>query len=87
MNLVQVRILGLMHCSKYGTLATNDILRCSPEYAKHLVNELKFAEYIVDSQKADADLEVELQEDLKQDQAEWVADDAPEAAPKKTGKK
>ena len=46
MNQVEVKILGLTITAQYGTLNTGDILRTNAEFAKHLVEDCKAAEYI-----------------------------------------
>jgi hypothetical protein len=46
MELVQVKIKGSIVTSQYGALSGGDILRTSPAFAKHLIEECKVAEYI-----------------------------------------
>lgn len=45
MELVQVKIKGLVITSQYGALQSGDLLRITPDFAKHLV-ELNAAEYV-----------------------------------------
>ena len=45
-ELVQVRIKGLVITQQYGALSNGDILRTTPEFAKHLVEDCHGAEYI-----------------------------------------
>lgn len=46
MTLVAVRIITTVVTSQYGTLVNGDILRTSPEFARHLVEECKGAKYL-----------------------------------------
>lgn len=46
MDQVQVRIITTAITHQYGTLETGTVLRTSPEFAKHLVEEARAAEYI-----------------------------------------
>lgn len=41
-----VKIKGTVITNQYGTLSDGDLLRCSPEFAKHLVNDCNAAEYV-----------------------------------------
>lgn len=43
---VEVKIKGQVITAQYGTLGTGDILRCSQEFADHLVNDCCAAEYL-----------------------------------------
>lgn len=53
-NLVEVEIIASsVTTSQYGTLATGDKLRTSPEFAKHLVQDAKAAKY-TNAEDADA---------------------------------
>lgn len=45
-DLVKVRIKGLVMTSQYGTLSDGDELSCSADFAKHLVEDCKAAEYV-----------------------------------------
>lgn len=49
----QIRIKGMVLTSQYGTLSDGTLLRCSQEYARHLVEDCKAAEYVNASPKAD----------------------------------
>lgn len=46
MELVQVRIKGIVVTQRYGALSHGDILRTDAAYAQHLVEECHAAEYI-----------------------------------------
>jgi hypothetical protein len=46
MELVTVKIKGLVNTSRYGALSTGDLLRTDPEFAKHLVEECGAGEYV-----------------------------------------
>lgn len=46
MSLVAVKIRTTVVTSQYGTLVNGDILRTSPEFARHLVEECKGATYL-----------------------------------------
>ena len=46
MDQVEVRIKGNPITAQYGSLNDGDILKCSPEFAKHLVEQANAAEYI-----------------------------------------
>lgn len=48
MNRVKVKILLQTITAQYGTLNAGDILRTSPEFAKHLVEDCMAAEYVKD---------------------------------------
>lgn len=41
-----VKIKGTVITNQYGTLSDGDLLRCSHEFAKHLVNDCNAAEYV-----------------------------------------
>lgn len=45
MHTVEVEILGQVITSQYGTLNTGDVVRTSPEFAKHLVEDCAAAKY------------------------------------------
>lgn len=44
--MVKVKILGSVVTQQYGTLKTDDILVTSEDFAKHLVDDCKAAEYL-----------------------------------------
>jgi hypothetical protein len=46
MELVTVKIKGLVNTSRYGALSSGDLLRTDPEFAKHLVEECGAGEYV-----------------------------------------
>ena len=46
MELVEVEILTQAITSQYGVLSQGDILRTSPEFAKHLVEDAGAAKYV-----------------------------------------
>ncbi|WP_041742289.1 hypothetical protein [Collimonas fungivorans] len=48
MDLVQLKIIGLVITHRYGTLSSGDILRTDAAYAKHLVEDCGAAEYIIE---------------------------------------
>ena len=43
--LVEVKILASVITNQYGALSAGDILRTSPQFARHLVEDCKAAEY------------------------------------------
>lgn len=45
MNIVELRITRTIGTSRYGGLSDGDILRTDPAYARHLVEELRVAQY------------------------------------------
>lgn len=45
MTLVSLKIRGTVVTSRYGVLSSGDVLRTDAEYARHLVEECKAAEY------------------------------------------
>ena len=45
MEIVEVEIRRTINTSRYGVLTTGDLLRTSPGYAKHLVDEVGAATY------------------------------------------
>jgi len=45
MDIVTVRIRGIVATSRYGTLESGDILRTDAAFAKHLVEDCRAAEY------------------------------------------
>ena len=46
MEIVQIRITSTVVTAPYGTLMPGTILRTSPSYAKHLVEEASAAKYL-----------------------------------------
>lgn len=46
MELIEVEILTTTITGQYGTLAQGDILRTSPEFARHLVKDACAAKYV-----------------------------------------
>lgn len=52
MDLVQVRIKRLVGTSRYGWLETGDMLRTTAAYARHLVEDVAAAEYVIKPEKA-----------------------------------
>jgi len=44
--MVEVKIIGQVITAQYGTLSTGDILKTSPEFAKHLVDDCGAAKYV-----------------------------------------
>lgn len=46
MELVELRITGTVVTSQYGALSSGDILRTSPEFAKHLIDNHHAAEHV-----------------------------------------
>lgn len=50
--MVEVEILGIVTTAQYGTLNAGDILRTSPEFAKHLVEDCAAARYRTDEDAA-----------------------------------
>lgn len=51
MDLVQVRIKRLVGTSRYGWLETGDMLRTNAAYARHLVEDVAAAEYVIKPEK------------------------------------
>lgn len=45
MDQIEVEILVQVITQQYGVLSQGDILRTSPEFAAHLVNDVKAAKY------------------------------------------
>lgn len=45
-DLVQVKIKGMVITAQYGTLSAGTILRTTPAFAKHLVEDCQAAEYV-----------------------------------------
>ncbi|CUI07872.1 hypothetical protein [Massilia antarctica] len=45
MELVEIEILGLAITHDHGTLGEGDVLRTSPEFARHLIEDCKVARY------------------------------------------
>lgn len=58
-NLVDVEILGIVTTAQYGSLNTGDILRTTPDFAKHLVDDCGAARYCTaeDPKVADEDFD------------------------------
>lgn len=52
MELVQVRIRGIVSTGPYGTLQTGDVLRTDAAFARHLVEDCAAAEYVQTPQEA-----------------------------------
>jgi len=46
MDLVQIKITGMVITHRYGTLSAGDLLRTDAAFAKHLVEDCAAAEYI-----------------------------------------
>ena len=46
MDLIQVRITGLISTTRYGNLQPGDLLRTDAAFARHLVEDCAAAEYI-----------------------------------------
>ena len=44
--MVQIKIKTTVISAQYGAMTRGDLLRCSAEYARHLVEELNAAEYL-----------------------------------------
>ena len=45
MELVEIEILGMAITHDHGTLGEGDVLRTSPEFARHLIEDCKVARY------------------------------------------
>jgi hypothetical protein len=54
MELVAVEIQITTYTSQYGALSAGEILRTSPEFAKHLVEDAGAAKYVKAAAKAEA---------------------------------
>lgn len=54
MNLVTLTIRGTVVTSRYGVLSSGDVLRTDSDYARHLVEDCKAADY-ADAKPAEAD--------------------------------
>ena len=54
MQLVEVKITSTVVTAPYGTLTSGTILRTSPAYAKHLVEDASAAKYITAPATAEA---------------------------------
>lgn len=54
MDLVRVKIKGIVVTPQYGTLSPGDELRTDPAFARHLVEDCNAAEYL-DAQPAGAE--------------------------------
>lgn len=61
MELVQVKIKGTVITAQYGSLSDGDLLRCSPEFAKHLVDDCNAADHIKAQEKEVPDITTEVQ--------------------------
>jgi hypothetical protein len=59
-NLVEVEILGIVTTAQYGSLNSGDILRTSPEFAKHLVEDCGAARYRAQEDAAPDEEEFEM---------------------------
>lgn len=46
MDLVSIRIKGMVVTNRYGSLSDGDILRTDAQFAAHLVDDLSCAEYL-----------------------------------------
>lgn len=46
MNIVAVKISRTVVTQQYGTLGPGDVLRTSPEFARHLINDCEAATFI-----------------------------------------
>lgn len=46
MDLVTVKIRGVVTTARYGTLVSGDLLRTDSEFARHLVDDCNAAEYV-----------------------------------------
>jgi hypothetical protein len=53
--MIDVEILGQVITHQYGTLNTGDVLRTSPEFAKHLVEDCGAAKYRAAPEDQDAE--------------------------------
>ncbi|MDM0024084.1 HeH/LEM domain-containing protein [Variovorax saccharolyticus] len=66
MELVEVEILTQTITSQYGVLSQGDILRTSPEFAKHLVEDAGAAKFVAAKEQSSAKPSEGLKvEDLK----------------------
>jgi hypothetical protein len=54
MDLVTLKIRGTVTTSRYGVLMSGDVLRTDADYARHLVEDCKAAEY-ADAKRAEAE--------------------------------
>ncbi|WP_371767499.1 hypothetical protein [Massilia sp.] len=59
-NLVEVEILGIVTTAQYGSLNTGDILRTTPDFAKHLVEDCSAARYRTEEEPAPSEEEFEV---------------------------
>lgn len=59
MKMVKVKILGTVITQQYGSLSDGDILTTSEEFAKHLVDDCKAAEYVKVAEKLELKSEIE----------------------------
>ncbi len=55
MDLVRVKIKGIVVTPQYGTLSPGDELRTDPTFARHLVEDCNAAEYLDASPAASTD--------------------------------
>jgi len=79
-NLVEVEILGIVTTAQYGSLNSGDILRTTPEFAKHLVDDCSAARYRTAEDAAPSEEEFDV--------SAAHADPAPGAAvARRTGRK
>lgn len=53
MELVEIEILGMAITHDHGTLGAGDVLRTSPEFARHLIEDCKVARYSQRKAKAE----------------------------------
>ena len=67
MELIEVEITGQAITAQYGTLSAGDVLRTTPEFARHLVEECAAAKYrgappaeVAEDQPVAAPLKVKL---------------------------
>lgn len=54
-DLVAVRITGQAITNRYGTLSAGDVLRTDADFAKHLVDDCRVAEYATGTVTANPD--------------------------------
>lgn len=53
--MTKVKIKGLVITNQYGTLKDGDILNASDDFAKHLVDDCKCADYVVEKEPLKAE--------------------------------
>jgi hypothetical protein len=66
MELIEVEILTTTITGQYGTLAQGDILRTSPEFARHLVKDAMAAKYVENDSEPEATAEKPARKSRKQ---------------------